>query len=54
MHILLGNNFNSYYSVIVYFSEPEDVADAVIFLLSDRSKMVNGISLYVCGGFMSG
>lgn len=36
------------------FVEPDDIADAVIFLLSDYSKMVNGANLYVCGGFMSG
>ncbi|VVC25440.1 Short-chain dehydrogenase/reductase, conserved site,NAD(P)-binding domain,Short-chain [Cinara cedri] len=36
------------------FAEPSDIADAVIFLLSDYSQMVNGLNLYVDGGFMSG
>jgi len=33
------------------FAEPEDVAEAIIFLLSDKSKMLNGISMPVDGGF---
>lgn len=37
-----------------YVTEPNDIADAVIFLLSDYSKMVNGLNLYVDGGFMTG
>ena len=31
--------------------EPEDVAEAIIFLLSDKSKMLNGITMPVDGGF---
>ena len=33
------------------FSEPDDVAEAIIFLLSDKSKMLNGITMPVDGGF---
>ncbi|XP_050541368.1 L-xylulose reductase-like [Daktulosphaira vitifoliae] len=36
------------------FAMPDDIADATIFLLSDYAKMVNGLNLYVDGGFMSG
>ena len=31
--------------------DPEDVADAIIFLLSDKSKMLNGVIMPVDGGF---
>jgi len=33
------------------FPEPSDVADAVLFLLSDECKMVHGQDLAVDGGF---
>ena len=33
------------------FPEPSDVADAVLFLLSDECKMVHGHDLAVDGGF---
>ncbi|XP_037094304.1 L-xylulose reductase-like [Pollicipes pollicipes] len=33
------------------FAEVEDVVDAVVFLLSDRAKMINGVRLPVDGGF---
>ena len=50
--IILGNfvpdTGNSSFSFI---SEPEDVADAIIFLLSDKSRMLNGITMPVDGGF---
>lgn len=58
---------NHFFSICVYiytythtfissitFTETHDIADAVIFLLSDYSKMVNGLNLYVDGGLMSG
>uniref|UniRef100_A0A2S2NFU6 D-erythrulose reductase n=1 Tax=Schizaphis graminum TaxID=13262 RepID=A0A2S2NFU6_SCHGA len=35
------------------FAEPNDIADAVIFLLSDYSTMINGLNLYVDGGYMA-
>jgi NAD(P)-dependent dehydrogenase (short-subunit alcohol dehydrogenase family) len=35
-------------------SEPEDQADAVVWLCSDRSKMVTGIALPVDGGWVAG
>lgn len=37
-----------------FFLETDDVANAVIFMLSDYSTMVNGTSLVVDGGFLSG
>lgn len=33
--------------------EPEDVADAVVFLLSESSRMITGITLPVDGGFVA-
>ena len=33
------------------FAEPEDVANVIVYLLSDRSAMVNGVTLLVDGGF---
>ena len=35
------------------FPDPEDVADAVVWLLSDGCKMVHGVNLPVDGGFSS-
>ena len=37
--------------LFLYISEPEDVAEAIIFLLSDKSRMLNGITMPVDGGF---
>jgi NAD(P)-dependent dehydrogenase (short-subunit alcohol dehydrogenase family) len=34
------------------FAEPEDVAEAIAYLLSTRSGMLNGITLPLDGGFM--
>jgi L-xylulose reductase len=34
------------------FAEPEDVAEVILFLLSDEAAMVNGISMPVDGGYM--
>jgi NAD(P)-dependent dehydrogenase (short-subunit alcohol dehydrogenase family) len=34
------------------FAEPSDVAEVILFLLSDESAMVNGISMPVDGGYM--
>ena len=39
------------YSYKTWILEPEDVAEAIIFLLSDKSKMLNGITMPVDGGF---
>ncbi|XP_026819703.1 L-xylulose reductase-like [Rhopalosiphum maidis] len=36
------------------FAETDDIANAVIFMLSDYSTMVNGTSLVVDGGFLAG
>lgn len=35
------------------FCEVEDVADAVLFLLSDKAKMITGSCLPVDGGFLA-
>ncbi|CAG2106205.1 unnamed protein product [Medioppia subpectinata] len=35
------------------FAEPEEVADAVTFLLSDRAAMITGVTLPVDGGFLA-
>jgi L-xylulose reductase len=35
------------------FARPRDVADAVIFLLSERAAMINGVSLPLDGGFLA-
>jgi NAD(P)-dependent dehydrogenase (short-subunit alcohol dehydrogenase family) len=37
-----------------FLGEPEDVADAVSFFISDRSRFVTGQVLYVCGGMTIG
>jgi L-xylulose reductase len=36
------------------FSETDDIANAVIYMLSDYSTMVNGTALVVDGGFLAG
>jgi NAD(P)-dependent dehydrogenase (short-subunit alcohol dehydrogenase family) len=33
------------------FVEPEEVADVILFLLSDRSSMMSGSEILVDGGF---
>ncbi len=33
--------------------EPEDVADIVMFLLSDASKMITGRSIFADGGYIN-
>jgi len=30
--------------------KPEEIADGVVFLLSERAAMVTGINLEICGG----
>lgn len=34
------------------FADPEDIAEVILFLLSDKAAMLNGLSLPVDGGFM--
>jgi NAD(P)-dependent dehydrogenase (short-subunit alcohol dehydrogenase family) len=33
------------------FAEPDEVADVILYLLSERAAMVNGVSLFIDGGF---
>lgn len=35
------------------FAEVQEVVDAVVFLLSDRASMINGVYLPVDGGFLA-
>lgn len=35
------------------FADPDDVAEAILYLLSDRAAMVHGVSLPVDGGFLA-
>ncbi|MDB5524283.1 MAG: short-chain dehydrogenase protein [Rhizobium sp.] len=34
------------------FADPDDMAEVILFLLSDEARMVNGLSMPVDGGFM--
>jgi L-xylulose reductase len=34
------------------FAEPDDIAEVILFLLSDEAAMVNGLSMPVDGGYM--
>jgi len=34
------------------FAEPEEIADAILYLLSDRASMINGVCLRVDGGHL--
>ena len=35
------------------FGTPEEVAEVILFLLSDAAVMVNGITMPIDGGFMA-
>jgi len=35
------------------FAEPEEIADSIVYLLSDHASMVNGHSMPVDGGFLA-
>ena len=35
------------------FAEVEDVTNCILFLLSDKAAMVNGVTLPVDGGFLA-
>lgn len=39
---------------VFFILETDDIANAVIFMLSDYSTMVNGTALVVDGGFLAG
>jgi L-xylulose reductase len=34
------------------FADPDDIAEVILFLLSDEAAMVNGLSMPVDGGYM--
>ncbi|XKL60849.1 hypothetical protein PGB90_007906 [Kerria lacca] len=38
---------------VIHISEVEDVVNAVLFLSSDKAKMINGVTLSVDGGFLA-
>lgn len=35
---------------MMYLSDPQDVSDGTVFLLSDMAKMINGTILHIDGG----
>lgn len=41
------------FTLRVTFTEVSEVVDAVVYLLSDRSSMINGVTLPVDGGFLA-
>lgn len=43
----------TFYNSIVVFIEVSEVIDAIVFLLSDHSSMINGVTLPVDGGFLA-
>ena len=38
-------------SYMCFFAEVEDIVHAVLYLLSDKADMINGITLHVDGGY---
>lgn len=48
-------NYYFYLCKIVFtkFSEVDEVIDAIVYLLSDRSSMINGVALPIDGGFLA-
>jgi L-xylulose reductase len=40
-------------SNLLTFAEVEEVIHAILFLMSDKSSMINGITLPVDGGFLA-
>lgn len=45
--------FTRAYTEVCMSTEVEDVVNAILFLLSDKSKMTNGVTLPVDGGFLA-
>lgn len=41
------------YTMMCMSTEVEDVVNTILFLLSDKSKMTNGVTLPVDGGFLA-
>lgn len=41
------------YTAMCMSTEVEDVVNTILFLLSDKSKMTNGVTLPVDGGFLA-
>jgi NAD(P)-dependent dehydrogenase (short-subunit alcohol dehydrogenase family) len=39
--------------ILILVAEVHEVVDAVVYLLSDKSSMINGVTLPVDGGFLA-
>jgi L-xylulose reductase len=39
--------------ILLLVAEVHEVVDAVVYLLSDRSSMINGVTLPIDGGFLA-
>jgi len=54
MLLFLYYSFSCHFITFVYlFTECDDVANVTLFLLSDYSTYVNGVSIPVDGGFLA-
>ena len=52
---MLQKEVNAFWKAVLliifyFFTDPSDVADGTLYLLSDMAKMVNGTALNVDGG----
>jgi NAD(P)-dependent dehydrogenase (short-subunit alcohol dehydrogenase family) len=39
--------------VLIFVTEVHEVVDAVVYLLSDKASMINGVTLPIDGGFLA-
>jgi L-xylulose reductase len=40
-------------NILILVAEVHEVVDAIVYLLSDKSTMINGITLPIDGGFLA-